>query len=198
VFLLILRYDHNLPGCISEDAQYKLQSPIYRNFLFLFTVISLDISQKGANKMTTKNALPLFVLLLAVLVSGCGITAQAATNQTPREVVGSYYNWYLNYIGDPATEEFRNPLVDRAYRDSQYISASFISQVDDLLADPGMGRADPFLCAQDIPTEIIVGEARINGEQASVPLTTSFANHHITVSLEKAEGSWRITGIQCQ
>jgi hypothetical protein len=154
--------------------------------------------------MTTKKFIPLIVLLLAVLVSGCSISAQAAsgdraaTNQSPREVVDAYYTWYLDYIGDPAADDFRNPLVDRAYRDSQYLSEDFISQVDEMLANPGMVMADPFLCAQDIPTEISTAEAAIDGERASVPVTTSFANHHLTVNLAKAGGAWRIIEIECR
>jgi hypothetical protein len=63
----------------------------------------------------------------------------------------AFYTWYLGYIGDPATEQFRNPLVDGAYRESGFLTAAFIDKVDETIAGFDQGGFDPFLLAQDIP-----------------------------------------------
>ena len=124
-------------------------------------------------------------------------TKQTADQDTPEQVVDAYYAWYLDYIGDPGSDDFRNPMVDRAYRDSQYLSPSFVGHVDALLsADTPMG-ADPFLCAQDIPTSLTPGAVFTTGETASVVVRSSIDGHVFTVDTKKADGNWIITNITC-
>ena len=67
---------------------------------------------------------------------------------TPEDVARGFYDWYLGYIGDPASEEMRNPLVDGAYRSSEHLTAEFVQEVDEIIASFGdQGGYDPFLCA---------------------------------------------------
>jgi hypothetical protein len=68
----------------------------------------------------------------------------------------AFYTWYLGYIGDPTTLQFRNPLVDGAYRESGFLTAAFIEKVDETIAGFDQGGFDPFLLAQDIPTAFSV------------------------------------------
>jgi hypothetical protein len=121
--------------------------------------------------------------------------------KTPEEAVGAFYDWYLAYIGDRASDSFRNPVVDRAYRDSAHLTAGFVQAVDDLLvnweSDYGYFPHDPFLCAQDIPTEIAVESVFYNGETANVLVSTSFADHTITLDVQEDEGAWFIDNITC-
>ena len=127
-------------------------------------------------------------------------TAVPAAPQTPERVAAAFYTWYLDYIGDRASDTFRNPLVDQAYHDAPYLTASFIGHVDELLAEmraQDMGGYDPFLCAQDIPTEVTPDVAFVRDGVASVVMRSSFPNHMLTVDLRPEGDSWVIGNITC-
>jgi hypothetical protein len=129
------------------------------------------------------------------------VTAEAPAGvQTPEVVVGAFYAWYLDYIGDPASETFRNPLVDQAYHDAPFLSASFVEHVDELLAEmreQGAGGYDPFLCAQAIPTAMTPDVTFARNNMASVAVRSSFPNHMLAVDLRPEGDSWRISNITC-
>ncbi|MFN2233348.1 MAG: hypothetical protein ACK2U1_03905 [Anaerolineales bacterium] len=113
---------------------------------------------------------------------------------TPEDVAADFYAWYLESFGDPATGTFRSP----AYHDSEYLTPSFIEHVDEVLASfDGMGGYDPFLCAQNIPQEVIPGGTFYHNGQASVILRTNFPNHVITVDLQESDEQWQISNITC-
>lgn len=138
------------------------------------------------------------------LISGVDV-AEAAEEptaaKTPDEAALAFYNWYLAYIGDPAKGNFRNPMVDRIYRESIHLTAGFVEAMDDLLAgwksEYGGFLHDPFLCAQDVPTEVAVESVFYNGQMANVLVSTSFENHSITLDVQEDQGAWRIAGITC-
>ena len=143
----------------------------------------------------------LFVLLIGVLISATGCNsepASASTEVPPEAVVQSYYDWYLSYIGDRFSDNFRNPLVDRAYRDSEQLSPAFVEKIDALLDSFNGAGYDPFLCAQDIPTRITVQEATVTGDSASTVVNTDFFNHQFGVYLLKVDGAWKISDIVCR
>jgi hypothetical protein len=120
--------------------------------------------------------------------------------QMPERVAAAFYTWYLDYIGDRASDNFRNPLVDQAYHDAPYLTASFIGHVDELLAEmraQDMGGYDPFLCAQDIPTEMTPDVVFARNGVASVVMRSSFPNHLVTVDLRPEGDSWVISNITC-
>jgi len=123
--------------------------------------------------------------------------AQPVDRSSPAQVVDGYYAWYLDYIGEPGSDDFRNPLVDRAYRDSAYLSESFVGHVDELLStDTPMG-ADPFLCAQDIPASLKADAVLTSDETASVVVRSSFDGHVFTVDTQKTDEGWLITNVTC-
>ena len=136
---------------------------------------------------------------LAIVVAAAGLAyagAAAATGRgepAPAQVVTDFYNWYLGYIR--GAEEMRNPLVDGAYRSSEYLADSFIAKVDEAVASFDRGGYDPFLMAQDIPQSVTVGEASVDGDEAWVRVETSFEGHVLTVTLKRLDGRWQITGI---
>ena len=124
-------------------------------------------------------------------------TAEAPESLTPQQVTANFYDWYLGYIGDPASETFRNPLVDQAYRDTPYLSASFVGHVDELLAGFAGGGYDPFLCAQNVPTEMTPDVVFTRSDRASVVVRSSFPNHMVTVDLQPEGERWVISNITC-
>ncbi|MBN1122411.1 MAG: DUF3828 domain-containing protein [Anaerolineae bacterium] len=140
------------------------------------------------------------IVAAAVLLSACAaqVSAANAPNSTPEETVEAFYGWYFDYIGDFESGEFRNPMVDGVYHDSEYLTARFVTQVDELIASFEFGAYDPFLCAQAIPESLSVADAEIDGSYASVTVTSSFPNHRMLLLLVEEEGRWLIDDIQCQ
>ena len=142
-------------------------------------------------------------LLIVALIFGAAMTIvglrlprpdSQASALGPAEVVEAFYGDYLSYIGDG--EMMRNPLTDGMYRRSPYLAGSLVAQVDTLVAGFERGGFDPFLMAQDVPDEVTAGEATVMGKAAAVAVTTSFAGHRFTVSLEQqADGRWLMTAI---
>jgi hypothetical protein len=118
--------------------------------------------------------------------------AQVTEEVLPEDVVTGFYDWYLGAI-DP--QAGRNPVVDRAYRSSEFLSAEFVAEVDALLDSLEHGGYDPFLLAQDVPMEVEVGQAVVSGETAYVEVETSFEGHALLVTLEKLDGLWKIDGV---
>ena len=72
---------------------------------------------------------------------------------TPEGVAQAFYTWYLGNMGDRTSGEFRNLMVERAYRGSPFLSQAYVAEIDELLASFANqpGGYDPFLQAQDIP-----------------------------------------------
>ncbi len=118
---------------------------------------------------------------------------------TAGSVVLAFYEWYLDYIGEPGSDNFRNPMVDKAYHDTPYLTDSFVGHIDELLdgfIETG-GGYDPFLCAQDIPTEMTPDITFARSGMTSVVVRSSFPNQMVTVDLKQEGDSWRISNITC-
>ncbi|MGD9029403.1 MAG: DUF3828 domain-containing protein [Anaerolineae bacterium] len=139
------------------------------------------------------------LMVLAVIVSGCASVRALAGGKTaaPEEVVESFYDWYLQYPG--------NVIADGAHRSSQYLTEGFVEKVDAGVASFEKGGYDPFLCAQDVPGDLIVGEAEVSGNQARVtvqevwnPGTEFEFVKEVVVELEMMGGGWTIANIICR
>lgn len=114
--------------------------------------------------------------------------------KSPQETVQAFYDWYLGYMG--SGEEFRNPLVDRAYRAAPYLSAELVYKVD-RMAEEGL-QFDPFLCAQDIPGEIKPVASFYNDARPSVVMRSDFSDHYLIADLARANFNlWAIRNITC-
>jgi hypothetical protein len=137
----------------------------------------------------------------ALLLSGITGAAIAQESDTPGEAVTGYYNWYLGYL--TGSDEFRNPLVDGAYRDSEYLTEDFIERIDERLADAGdMGLGyDLFLCAQDVSQRYTYEVIRVRSGEALVLLRQYFGfnprSHNLTLTLNNSEGAWKIDDVIC-
>jgi hypothetical protein len=123
--------------------------------------MSIDTKEIKMNGYKTVFTL---ILTVVLLVSSIGCNGQVEepvvappdptavpapdTTEDPETVVQTFFDWYLAYA------ETGNPLVDGAYRDSPYLTANLVSQVDEIIASFEGGGYDPFLCAQDIPGAI--------------------------------------------
>ncbi len=153
--------------------------------------------------MRTRRILGLGLAVLAVL-AGLAVVAvvgpanlysaraEVTDDVLPEEVVASFYEGYLEAIDLQAG---RNPLVDRAYRSSEFLSEDFVAEVDQLLDSFEHGGYDPFLLAQDVPESVEVGEAVVSGETAQVRVETSFEGHVFLVTLRRIDGVWMIDDV---
>lgn len=113
----------------------------------------------------------------------------APAAEPPERAVAAYYRWYLDYAG--------NPLVDRAYRQSEYLTAGLVEKVDGILdAFEGSGY-DPFLCAQDVPESLSAETVAGMLAEASVLVRTSFEGHEFTVALVLVDGRWLLDDVLC-
>lgn len=140
-------------------------------------------------------------LALGATAVGCATTPEpmeGGTGEAPEAVVQSFYDWYVEAAAfDPEAGSRGAPLQEGLYRDRPELSEAFVAELDATLADPAGLVADPLLCAQDVPETVTPGEASLEGETASVPVTTSFSGHSFTVELVKADTGWRIDGVAC-
>jgi hypothetical protein len=136
------------------------------------------------------------ILLISLILSGCNVLSSLNASptdpllMTPEEVVESFYNWYMQYPG--------NPLVDGAYQNSIYLSEECIDGIRDTLSSFEKSGIDILVCAQDIPDTLFIQPAIISGEKAQIDVKTSFEGHSIKVYLQKNDEEWRITRFGCQ
>jgi CheY-like chemotaxis protein len=122
------------------------------------------------------------------LISGVISASEAPTGENPEEMVEWFYTNYLNYPG--------NPLVSRAFLTRVAMTADFVEKVNEILDSFERGGYDPILLAQDVPESVTVGVAEIEGDHATVPVTTSFEGHALVVRLEQEDGVWKIADIE--
>jgi hypothetical protein len=111
----------------------------------------------------------------------------------PEEVVEAFYNWMLEYPG--------NPVADRAYQSSPYLTQAYITRVDQLFTNAETGlNADPFLFAQIVPTGFRVEAASRDENQAQVVVHEVFGDggstQDLTVDLIRSADEWKIDRVQ--
>ncbi len=155
-------------------------------------------------------------LVLMVLLAGCAAGATPPTvadtpaapvvvNSVPTivrpdglgpiGVVTEFYRWYLAYINS-GVDGPRNPVVSGAYCETGYVTSELADRISASAAD-ARGGFDPFLCAQDVPSEVLPVEVRDGGSGAAVDVRTSFEGHQFTVVLAQTGAGWRIQDIVC-
>jgi len=145
--------------------------------------------------MKGKLVMAALAVVTGVMIWGF-IPARATDTMAPDDVVTEFYGGYLDYIGEG--EMRRNPLVDRAYRSSEFLSEDFIAEIDELLASKQL-FFDPILLAQDVPVKVEAGEATVSGGEASVVVAMFWGGNPTPseriVTLEMVDGEWKIAGV---
>lgn len=144
--------------------------------------------------MKNKNQIGFLIILVAAGFSTLAFviwptiyaTNKQITSQQDR-IVRYFYGWYLAYEG--------NPLVEHAYRSSEYLSPNMIVFLDEVTQDGIV--YDPLLCAQNKPSEIKTSPAQVFEDKASVEVSTSFSNHKFSVELVQVNGNWMIDKVYC-
>jgi hypothetical protein len=152
----------------------------------------MEIRMNNTGKWLGQAKFYTFSLIALLLLSSCNRGSVVPVDplvMTPEEVVESFYNWLLEYPG--------NPRSDGAFRNSPFLSTEFIQEIDDFTRAPALGGADPFFCAQDIPDKIYVYPAEIEGGSALVSMETSFTNHRLQIELNLVDSEWKILHVHC-
>lgn len=120
-------------------------------------------------------------------------------NVTPAGVVDAYYTWYLGYVQPDAQGNIANPLTDRAYGFSPYLTERLIAEIDEMVSSSEILAADPFLLAQDVPSSFAVEEISATESDATVLLRGWFAgnpeSHDVLVTLTRGVDFWQIDRI---
>jgi hypothetical protein len=159
-------------------------------------------TKKETTQMKTKSFAFLglsLAMVLTLILSGCAPVSSVlkAQGAAPEAVVERFYDWYLGYPG--------NAAADGAYRSSEYLTEEFVEKVDAIIASFDQGGYDPFLCAQDIPGDLIVGDAVLSGDEASLVVhevwntgTEYESVHYVTVELQMVDGAWKIADVICR
>ncbi|MBN1667577.1 MAG: DUF3828 domain-containing protein [Anaerolineales bacterium] len=129
------------------------------------------------------------ILLSTLVLTACGNAAPAGDlPETPPEtVVQDFYAWYLG-------ERSAGP---KDLHDSSAISAGLLARYDEARQSAQPGNMVSLVCAQDFPDNITVIDTQVNGERATVTVTSSFGNT-IELTLLVADGTWQIDDVTCK
>lgn len=140
----------------------------------------------------------IFTVVGVADIAGTPVAAAQET-ASPLAVVERFYAWYLAYLTPDAEGNFANPLVDRAYRDSVYLTPELIARLDVRLDSDEPLWVDPFLCAQDMPQDFTTTLIEQSEGTAAVLLEQRFGLnlYTVTVALRAVGVSWQIEDVTC-
>jgi hypothetical protein len=131
----------------------------------------------------------LILITLGLVVGGC--RSAKTPELSPHQVTYQFYRWYIGYPG--------NPLVDKEYRSSPYMTAALIEKIDQTIASFDKSAYDPILMAQNIPESFGVEQPKTSGDRSTVLVRlfwgpqSSFTDLEITLVL--VENEWKIDDI---
>jgi len=120
---------------------------------------------------------------------------RVAVEMTPaEEVTQQFYDWYVAALGTGTS----SPLSDGAYRDSPYLSAELVRELDGIVASFGDGsRYDPILFAATAPKIVSVRLESLTADETRVTVRESWpdAYQDILVRLQPVDGRWKLVGL---
>lgn len=123
-----------------------------------------------------------------------------AETVTPSGVAEAFYGWYIDLAGyDEETGTRGSPLAEGAYHESPFLTADLVARLDEMVA--GELRADPLLCAQDIPLAVRAYEAAVGAETARLLVHEHFQGnpdpYPIVVDLVRMDDRWLLSDVSC-
>lgn len=136
--------------------------------------------------------------LVVIIASGLIIAGAYAYKEispkkmTPAQVTLAFYEDWLDYE--------TNPLSDKVYQDSPYLTSSLKEEIDQVVASFEYGAFDPVLCAQEKPDQVQVLDTTIQENQAVVLIENSYSGSGKLIEVELINDSknWKINKIICQ
>ena len=114
----------------------------------------------------------------------------------PVQTVENFYNEWLSYSSEPPV---KNPMADKIYRTSEYVTEKLIQRLDNNISALADENSDRVLCSREKPEKIEFKESFANAEEAEVVVIENFWGdlREITVSLKMTDGQWKIDRITC-
>jgi len=119
-----------------------------------------------------------------------GMLPEAESEITPpTKVVQDFYNWYMNYRG--------NPVESGAYRYLEELTPGLIEDIDNRM---GKGKLsyDPFSCGAGKPLGVAVIREEIKDTNANVVINTDYGNNvEINLKMVLENKAWKVVSIDC-
>jgi hypothetical protein len=118
----------------------------------------------------------------------------------PREVAIAFYDWYLDEYLDEETE---SPLVSGAYRESPYLSQTFIQYVEEEYDEENPDQ-DPILGSSTVPKRFTARVLDESEEEALIELDLYsgtgelLSKIHVTLERDSAEDEWLIDELELE
>ncbi len=143
-----------------------------------------------------KAVLIIFIIAVILLVYYWKPRTETKELLTPSQTVENFYSKWLSYSGEFPT---RNPMADKIYRSSDYVTEKLVQRLDNNISAEETGNYDRVLCSQKIPEKIEFRESFVKEEEAEVIVTEDFWGQlrEITVSLKMTDGEWKMDRITC-
>ena len=153
--------------------------------------------------MKTRYPILLLIFLLlgaGLLLAGCAgeqaaVPPTDAVDTAPLDVVESFYRWWTQYPPGDARREELDPGQNQALT---------IGLRESIVGLGHEMRADPIVCAQDMPQGLTFAQRSVDGDRAEVlvqtlwnPGTEYEYAMDIVVSLVKEGDTWQIEQIDC-
>lgn len=109
---------------------------------------------------------------------------------TPEEVTETFHKWYLGA---------RNTIPSDVYLESEILTESFKTRLQNLIRESEELPYDPLLCTSDKPDELLVRPARIIDDRADVVVNSRLGGEEISfiVELLLSGDSWKISNVVC-
>lgn len=136
------------------------------------------------------------VFILIVVLAVYYWQPKTKESLNPVQTVENFYGQWLSYPGEPPV---KNPMADKIYRTSEYVTEKLIQRLDNNISALETENYDRVLCSQEKPEKIEFKESFIKGEEAEVIVVEDFWGQlkEITVSLKMSDGEWKIDKITC-
>jgi hypothetical protein len=132
----------------------------------------------------------LILLAIAAVLAGCSGWPNRAAGEkpqdSPEQVVQRFYNWYLDDM----------QAAPKDARQSGVLTEELAAKIEAGKFSNQPVATVNFVCAQDFPESVTVGAASVEGDQATVPVETSWGGR-LEISLVSPEDAWLIDDVQC-
>lgn len=137
-------------------------------------------------------ALTVIVASAAIIGGAYALKGAVSPGSSAEAVVMDFYAEWTGYEG--------NPIVDRIYRESAYVSDRYSQKLDAVIDSFDRGGFDPVLCAQDIPSGIRIANSAVKGDSAVITVEEEFSggNRMAEAVLKKVNGAWLLDDIICR
>lgn len=111
-------------------------------------------------------------------------------NLAPEQTAEVFYNWYLQYEG--------NPLAEGAYLETNLLSIRLKQAIQEQFEGDQPSQLDPLLLAQDLPSGFRIADAILENELATIKIALEYDQTEVfrQVDLVKQDSHWQIDQVQ--